>query len=307
MIKFGYALVWNWTSDLGIDFHKALDQIAMTGWGGVEMNADFLYYYLDQDKELEKLLKLHGLELTTFYSYLNLIDKDNFNAELDIVKKKIKLIKNLGSDILLIDGGIKKREGVSEKDRNLAVDNIKRICEVAKFSAIKPTWHFHWGTMFDNEEIFEYLMENTAADELYFCPDTGQLYMSGMDPLKVMERHKERITYIHFKDVIENDFINRYLKHTEEIDPRNNTLIPLASAGRYEYLKDRYLDNGGFHINSKYRIIEVARGQIDFKPIVKLIKDVDFNGWVIVDQDYTGYRYLESMDVNYRNVKYLFS
>lgn len=306
MIKFGYAFTWNWISELGIDFHKGLDEIAMTGWDGVELNAGFLYYYLDHIEELKKLFDLHKLELTTFYSHLQLTNDSNFESELDIVKSKIKLIKKLGSDILLIDGGAKNPEGVLNKAYSGAVQKIKRICELAHSEEVRPTWHIHWGTMFDNKDIFEYLMENTDKDGLYFCPDTAQLLMSGMDPLSIMEKYKNRISYIHFKDLEENTFINRYIKPGKEVDSKNDSLEPLSSAGQYKYLKDRFLDNGAFHINSRYRFTEIARGIIDFKPLVKLIKDIKFDGWIVVDQDYTPYHNIESMDVNFKNLKYLF-
>lgn len=306
MIKFGYSMTWNWVGFFGADFHKFLDEVALSGWDGIEMSNDFLGYYLDHDDELKKLLKLHQLELTTFYSHLVLIDKKSFETEINSVMRKINLIKNLGADILLLDGGKKEPGGNNEKDYILAIDNIKRICELANLNNIKPTWHLHWGTMFDNEKYFDYLMNKTEKEGLYFCPDTAQLTMCGMNPLDVMNKYKNRISYIHFKDLIENSFINRYLKATEEIDPKNNTLTPLSSAGEYKYLKNRYLDDGAFHINSKYRIIELARGIVDFKPIVKLIKNIGFSGWVTVDQDYTGYMSAESLDVNLRNLKYLF-
>ena len=306
MIRFGYAFTWNWVNDLGIYFHRALDEIALTGWSGVEMNAGFLYYYLEHFEELKKLLKLHNLDLTTFYSHLALTDEDDFKSELNTIKSKIDLIKSSGADILLIDGGKKNPDGVSKKDYKDAVEKIKRICELAHSNGLKPTWHIHWGTMFDNEDIFEYLMKKTKKDLLYFCPDTAQLYLSGMDPLNTIKQYKDRISYIHLKDIIENNFINKYLKPEKEIDPRNNSLVPLSSAGTYKYLADRYLDNGAFHINSRYRITEIARGIIDFKPIVKFIKEMNFNGWIVVDQDYTGYRNMESMDVNLKNLKYLF-
>lgn len=306
MIKFGCAMTWNWTSYFGADFPRFLDEVALTGWNGIEMSSDFLGYYLDHIDELKKLLELHKLEVSGIYSHLVLIDKAGFEAELDSVKRKINLIKNVGSEILLLDGGMKKSEGNSPRDYELAVENIKRICELAHSNHVKPTWHLHWGTMFDNEKYFDYLMENTEKDTLYFCPDTAQLTMCGMDPLSVMEKYKNRISYIHFKDVIENTFINRYLKATEKINPKNNTLYPLSSAGEYRYLENRYLDSGAFHINSKYKIIEIGRGQVEFKPIVELIRAIDFSGWVTVDQDYTGYRSMESLDVNLRNLNYLF-
>jgi len=267
------------------------------------MNYGFLHYYLDHIDELKKILDLHKLEVTTFYSHLTLIDKDAVLPELDMVKSKIKFVKSMGTDILLLDGG-KKIEGLGQKDYKFALENVKEICKLAHSNDIKPTWHQHWGTIFDNEEMFDYLMDGTKDDGLYFCPDTAQLHMSGMDPLKAMEKYKGRISYVHFKDIVPNPFINRYLEPTEEVDPNNNTLVNLP--GRYEYLDKSYLDDGGFHINSKYRITEVARGIIDFKPIVKLIREIDFNGWLVVDQDYTGYRHMESLDVNLKNLEYLF-
>ena len=75
---------------------------------------------------------------------------------------------------------------------------------------------------------------------------------------------------------------------------------------KYQYLEDRFLDDGCFHINSRHKITEIARGIIEFKPIVKLIKNINFNGWVVVDQDYTEYKTIESLDVNLKNLKYLF-
>ena len=96
MIKFGYALTWNWLNFLGADFHKALDEIALTGWEGIEISTGFMEYYLEQASELEKLLKLHKLEMTTFYSHLHLIDNNHLTNDMEAVRSKLPLIKKLG-------------------------------------------------------------------------------------------------------------------------------------------------------------------------------------------------------------------
>ena len=300
MVRFGFGIDY-WVNKFSLDFNRALDEISYTGWDGVELSYDnYLDYYLDNVDELRKLLELHKLEFTTFYSHLILIDKDYIEVEIDLIKRKINLIKSLGSDILQLDGG-KKLGDSSQKDYKYSVENIKRICELAHSKKLKPTWHQHWGTIFDNAESFEYLMENTKDAGLYFNPDTAQLFMSGMDPLETMEKYRDRINYIHLKDIKENDFINRYLKPTEDV--YNNKNMPTE---KYQYLEDRFLDDGCFHINSRHKITEIARGIIEFKPIVKLIKNINFNGWVVVDQDYTEYKTIESLDVNLKNLKYLF-
>lgn len=196
----------------GLDFNRALDEISLTGWSGIELSTNFLDYYLDNANELKALLNLHNLELTSFYGHLNLIDRNYFKSDLENIKKRINIIKELGSDILLIDGGKKYPNGNSKDDYKVAIENIIKICRMAKSNNLKPTWHQHWGTMFDSKKSFEYLMDNTKGSGLCFCPDTAQLLMSKINPLEMMEKYKNRISYIHLKDIKENNFINRYLK-----------------------------------------------------------------------------------------------
>lgn len=158
MIKFGFEINY-WISKFGVDFHRALDEIAIAGWEGVELSTNFLNYYLDNIKELKVLLNLHNLKMTSFFSFLNLVDKDYFKTEMRIIEKKINLIKELGSDVLVIDGGKKNPKGNTENDYKFAIENIQIICDAADLNNLKPTWHQHWGTMFDSKETFEYLME----------------------------------------------------------------------------------------------------------------------------------------------------
>jgi len=308
MIRYGFAMNY-WLGPLGIDFHKALDEIALTEWDGIEMASDFLNYFLSNINELKKLLKLHNLSLASFYSHLNLVDDKYFEVvELEIIKKKIKLLNKLGADILLLDGGAKEIGGNPNKRLEKAVKNIKVICDVANSNGLKATWHQHWGTLFDNRKSFEYLMDNTKDSKLYFCPDTAQLLISNIDPYNIIEKYMDRVSYIHLKDVKENVFINRYKKPTKKTDSRNNSMNIDGNFffTNYRYLENSFLDDGCYYINSRYKITEIARGIIDFKPIIKLIKEKNFNGWIIVDQDYTEYKSMHSLDVNLKNLKLLF-
>ncbi len=247
------------------------------------------------------LSKTYNLKLPAFYSHHYLINKTGFKEDLNKIRKKINFLGELGSDILLLDGGKKLPKGNTSDDYKIAIENINTICGIANSNNIKPTWHQHWGTMFDNEEQFINLMDNTKDSGLFFCPDTAQLVMSMIDPLDIMKMFKGRISYIHLKDLIENEPVNRYLGSSKPVDFKNNIL-----STQYKYYPYRFMDSGAYHINSKFRITEIARGIIDFKPIIKLIEDMKFEGWIVVDQDYTNYDPRESLDVNLKNLKYLF-
>lgn len=299
MIKFGFH-EGLWAGKYNNSFNLALDEIALTGWDGLEFASKYLEIYLDNHWELKKLLTLHDLEMASFYTPLVLTNK-NMNCDIDTVKKKINLIKEMGSEILLLDDAGDKNIKINKEILKTALEKVKKICDLSLEQGLKPTWHQHWGSLFSSLETFEYLMESTENCGLFFCPDTAQLYMSGMDPFKIIKKYRSRISYIHFKDLKMNDPINNCLNIKDSEKYMN------VYHEKYEYLNDKYFDNGCYHINSKYKITEVLRGIIDFKPIANFIKESDYCGWIVVDQDYTEYKVIESADVNLKNLKFLFS
>ena len=212
----------------------------------------------------------------------------------------------MGCNILLIDGGIKDPMRNDKNYYDMAIKIINEIGNIAKDLGLKTSWHQHWGSMFDTEETLELLLDNTDLKTIGFCPDTAQLLISNIDPAKIIEKYKDRINYIHFKDVIPNNFLlNRenIVRKLEEVD-EDEVKKGIDGFPEYEYLISRFNDNGAYHINSKFKITEVGRGIIDFESICRIIKKIDYNGWIVVDQDYTEWPYRESLDVNLKNIKY---
>ena len=280
MIKFGFAFNI-YTKRNHFDFHRGLDEMSLAGWDGLEFCHKSLEYYLHNISELKNILNLHNLKLSTFYTPLKISEKDCFDTNSDNIKERIQLIKELGSDILLLDCAGGRKPEYTEEDYRIATENIDKVCSLAYSNDIIPTWHQHWGSMFDTKKTFEYLMDSTKDSKLCLCPDTAQLVMSGIDPVGAIEKYKDRISYIHFKDIIENRPVNRYI--------------------------DKDLEEGGYCIDSKYKITEVCRGIIEFKKVVKILRGIGYSGWVVVDQDYTEYSEIECAKINLKNLKYLFN
>jgi inosose dehydratase len=99
------------------------------------------------------------------------------------------------------------------------------------------------------------------TDPQYFnlAPDTAQVWMGGGDPVALFEKYKHRIVYMHYKDI---RGYNRGLKN--------------------------YLDN----------VIELGRGVIDFPALHKILKSVNYKGWITIDLDNARITPLESAKVN---------
>lgn len=313
-MKYGFNINFWFTSDwLNIDIHRALDEISLTGWDGIELVRDQLEIFYDDHEYFANLLKLHNLEITSYYSWLNLVDNDSRVLDLNCIKRKCDFLGKLGCEILLIDGGAR---GINKNDNThykYAIDLINEIGRIAKTFEMKCSWHFHKGSIFDKVKDFEYLMNNTDPDLIGFCPDTAQLFLCKMNPLEIIKKYANRINYIHFKDIVHNNFIlntkniRKYLRDKSLKENNITKNLVIDPFPKYKYLLERHLDNGADHINSEFKFIEVGRGIIDFGGICKEIKKMHYNGWIVVDQDYTEWSYRESLDVNLKNIKYFMS
>jgi len=177
MIKYGFNINFWFSKDwLNIDIHKALDEISLTGWNGIELVREQLEIFYDDYKYFADLLNLHNLEVSSYYSWLNIIDNDSRVLDLDCVKRKCDFLKKLGCKILLIDGGTRDFNKSSSKDYELVVDFINEIGQIAKTFEMKCSWHVHRGSIFDRSEDFIYFMNNTDSGLIGLCPDTAQLF-----------------------------------------------------------------------------------------------------------------------------------
>lgn len=304
MIKYGFNVnFWFFNNYLNIDIHAALDEISLAGWQGVELSSDHLEVYYKDFDYFNKLINLHNLEVSSYYTWLNLLNENFKYCEIEKVKRKCEFLSKLGCKILLLNGGDRDKLKSDKIHYNLAVKNIDKIGQVANSFGMKCTWHQHWGTMFDTSEDFKFLMQNTDPDLIGFCPDTAQLYLSKIDPVKIIEEYKDRINYIHFKDLLPNNFIINRQNVTDNLEKvaRDSDRGFITT---YEYHIDRFLDSGAYHINSEYRFVEVGRGIIKFEEICKILKKRNYDGWIIVDQDYKEVSIRESLDVNLKNIKY---
>ena len=102
-------------------------------------------------------------------------------------------------------------------------------------------------------------MEMTDPQYFNLGPDTAQVWMGGGDSAAMFEKYKHGIVYMHYKDI---RAYNRSLKN--------------------------YMDN----------VIELGRGVIDFPALHRILKSVNYKGWITIDLDNARISPLESAKVN---------
>jgi inosose dehydratase len=88
------------------------------------------------------------------------------------------------------------------------------------------------------------------------CFDTGHYSFAGGDPLEGLERHKDRIWHVHFKD------------H----DPK------IAAQSRVEgWTGVQSVEHGVF--------CELGHGNVNFPAVKAKLESLGYDGWIVVEQD----------------------
>ncbi|NQY93716.1 MAG: myo-inosose-2 dehydratase [Campylobacteraceae bacterium] len=256
-----------WSNDdlpqLGGDtpLETCLSEIRQAGYVGTEMGGKF-----PSDKvELKKVLNEFNLELAGAWFSGNLL--------IDSVEDEIKRLDTFIDDKLYAgcktivycecsntiqgkqDIPLSQKPVLNEDEMKTYAQNYNKLYDFAKQKGAVLSYHHHMGTIIQNTDEIDMFLKYTK-DEVGLAFDTGHVYFAGGDPLVEIKKHKNRISHIHFKDVREN----------EKMDAINSdkSFIDAVLAGVYTVPGD---------------------GVIDFAPIVDVLKEIDYHGWIVVEAE----------------------
>ncbi len=210
---------------------------------------------------LERLAPQHGLRMSGIYW------ADRFHSAADydrLVKESHRFLgylKRLEADRLII--GPPRPTGSDEQEKQSIANMARLMNTVGRIALdqyrIKVGVHPHVNGLIENPRQIDQLMEETDPRYFYFAPDTAQVWMGGGDPVRVIEKYKKRLAYLHYKD-----------------------------------LSSYHRDLKGYQDN----VVELGRGVIDFPAIHRILKSVAYKGWITIDLDNARISPLESAKAN---------
>jgi inosose dehydratase len=166
---------------------RILEAIAGAGYEGTELGPPGL---LGDERTLRGRLEEHGLELAG--GYVPVPFGAGREAELAPLDATLDLFDAVGGSprpILADDGA---------PTGSLDHDDVHRAVEHARERGYEPTFHHHMGTRVETPDDIERLLE---AVDVPLLLDTGHLLAAGGDPVAGWGAWRERIDYLHVKDV----------------------------------------------------------------------------------------------------------
>jgi inosose dehydratase len=152
-----------------------------------------------------------------------------------------------GRFLVIIDAVALGAPRLDREGRWALARTVLAVAKVARDHGLRPVLHPHAGTHVERAGQVEPLL-----DLCELCLDTGHCAYVGEDPVALYRRWADRIPYLHVKDV--------------DPDRRDGDFWASVAAGVFRPL---------------------GEGMVDFAALLAALRDHEFDGWAVVEQDRT--------------------
>ena len=248
------------------DWRRVLRENADAGYTGIELGP--IGFMPEDPGELGEALNEFGQDLVGGVVFRAFHDPAKWDEVMDASVRTCKALKAHGAQHLVLIDSISARRAptAGRTDEAEQMDSAEwtafrdRIATVARMGAeeygLTVGIHAHAAGFMDFEPELERLLAEVDDAILKICFDTGHHSYAGFDPVAFMQRHMDRISYMHFKDI-----------------------DPVVKADVVENATDFYKACGqGIFCN-------LGDGDVDFPRVRQILLDNGFDGWCTVEQD----------------------
>ena len=180
------------------DTLQVLHEVAGAGYEGVELFDGNLAEFADEPEVLRRALDDAGLTLVAVYSGANFVFTEILAEELWRVRKACEWASAVGAEHLVVGGGARRTEPATEADYARLAGALDEVASLADGHGLVASFHPHLTTIVESPEDVERAL---SKSRIGFCPDTGHLQAGGGDPVQLVRDYRDRIPYVHLKDI----------------------------------------------------------------------------------------------------------
>lgn len=268
-VKLGIAPI-AWTNDdlpdLGGEntFEQCVSEMALAGFTGSEVGNK---YPKDPDI-LKKALELRGIEICNQWFSSFLLTKPFEEVEKEF-RAQLAFLKTMGAGIIGVSEQSHSVQGMqdtpifghkyvmNDAEWDVFCKGLNRLGKIAADEyGICLTYHHHMGTVVQDEDEVERMMEETDAKYVSLLFDTGHFKYCGADPLKMVQKYAGRIKHVHLKDIRP--------EVVEKVKKEDLSFLEGVRQGTFTIPGD---------------------GCIDFEPIFRVLEENGYEGYMVVEAE----------------------
>jgi inosose dehydratase len=241
-IQFGYAAI-SW----GGNDRQAIEDVAALGYPAIQLRSNVLTEFKDDPTGTVKdLLAQYKIKMVAFSSGDLDIDKPEAD-QYDLHVAHAKFVRDVGGLYLQIIAA-------RPKDRTITSDDYaecgRMLTELGKRTAevgISLGLHNHMNSLAQGSDEVDKIFDAVDVRYTKLELDIAHCYQGGGDPVKVVNDYRDRLLFLHLKDVVE---------------------IPPGVRG-----------------GAQYKWVELGQGLVDVPGVMAALKKNKFNGWAVIELD----------------------
>ncbi len=257
-----------WTNDdlpeLGgnISFEQCLDEMAAAGFSGSEIGNK----YPKNPAVLKPALELLGLQISSAWFSTFFSETGRTEETVTLFVEQLNFLKAMGAKVINVcecghcvqgtPNHVFDRPSYTDQQWLQVAEGLNRIGEMARDNGMVIAYHYHMGTMVQNADETDRLMQMTDPDLVHLLVDTGHAYYAGDDPLKIIQKYGSRIRNVHLKDIRQPIL--------DEVHAKKMSFLDSVKAGVFTVPGD---------------------GDISFDPIFQALADAHYQGWFVVEAE----------------------
>jgi inosose dehydratase len=180
-----------------------LDAIAEAGYDGCEFTNATIAKYAGRPGEFRLAVGGRGLRVAAFaFASTGFTDPARAEADLLGAGEALSFAAALRVPLCLGGPAAPTRDDY-DASSGRAAGFYRAVAERGRGMGVTVCLHphSHHGSLLETAEEYARMLDATADSGLMFNPDAGHIARSGMDVLACFAAHRDRIAYVHIKDV----------------------------------------------------------------------------------------------------------
>lgn len=252
------------------NYERVLSEMATANYAGTELG-DWGFMPTDPN-ELKEILDTHKLSMLGAFVPVALGHGEALVPARKTALETASLLAAVGGEspvIVLSDengadpirtqnaGRVLPDMSFNETQWETAAHTANQIAlSVYEETGLRTVFHPHCAGFIERPEEVDIFMDATHPRILGLCLDTAHCAYGGGDPIRVIRRYRERIWHVHFK-------------------------------GYHEGIATECREKGLNYFQAIERGVfcELSQSTIDFQAVLDALNDVDYEGWIVVEQD----------------------
>ena len=232
-----------WNSFPPVPFTDILDIMRDTGFIGLRLTQfpQILDKYGMTAANMEREASKRGVQIITISYSGPAQDPAQTKMVVENARKAMQFLQAFGAKHLVVFSP--GRKDMSDVAFKTMCQTFNHIGEAAGEMGFRAGLHNHLNQMVENEAEVDKCMAMTDPKLFWFSPDIAHTYLPGMDPAKIMDRYRNRLMLVDYKDA------KRGVK------------------------------------NFRDSIFDFGDGEIDFAACHRVLKSIQYKGWICADLD----------------------